>query len=94
MTDVGQTSAMTPRDLSKLLGSALLAGGVLLAILAVVLHYTIETDVLFFDDLGNEVHYHSGRDVTFLLFSLAGFSWIVGGFLIVGARRLSRERGH
>lgn len=90
MTDLRQTAAMTSRQLSNLLGTALLAGGALLAVLAVVHHYTIETDVLFFDDLGNEVAYHPGRDVTFLLFSLAGVASSMGGFLISGARRLSR----
>jgi len=82
---------MTPGQLPNLLGKTLLVGGALLAVLAFVHHYTIETDVLFFDRLGNEVHYHPGRDVTFLLFSLAGVALAMGGVLVVGARRLSRQ---
>ena len=83
---------MTSRQLPSLLGNALVAGGVLLAVLAAVNHYTIETDVLFYDNIGNEVHYYPGRDVTFLLFSLAGVAWLMGGFLINGARKVAALR--
>lgn len=83
---------MTTRQFCHLLAIALLVGGALLAVLAVVHHYAMETEVLFFDDLGNKVHVQAGRDVTFLMFSLAGVLAATGGFLAVAAREPSGQQ--
>ena len=77
---------MTTKQLLNAVGNGLLASAALLVVLAVVHLKTVESTVSFFDGLDNEVVLHPGRDVTFLLFSLAAVAAINGGVLIRAAR--------
>ena len=82
---------MTPKDLANAAGLGLLISAALLVVLAFVHHSTVESSVFFFDELGNEVDYQHGRDVTFLLFSLAGVALVNGGILMSAARGRRRD---
>ncbi len=80
---------MTTR-LPQTIGLALVTSAALLVVLACVHQALIESTVFFYDDLGNEVDYVAGRDVTFLIFCLAGVALVNGG-AVLWAMRASRD---
>jgi hypothetical protein len=79
---------MTPRRVLNLGAAALMASAALLAVLALIHHNVVETQVFFFDNLNNEVDFQAGRDVTYLLYSLAAVALLNGIFLRLAARRI------
>ena len=85
-----QSVRVTSRHLLNTVGRGLLATAAVLVTLAIIHHITVESTVYFFDNLGNEVELHSGRDVTFLLYSLAGIALFNGALLM----QLARSREH